>query len=77
MEIKLTGVSNLRSEWGDFNHDIIISNEDMEATGFVDLIIDDNPITVDITQLYVATKALYETYSIEQEKQIYQQQIKN
>ena len=77
MEIKLTGVSNLRSEWGDFNHDIIISNEDMEATGFADLIIDDNPITVDITQLYVATKALYETYSIEQENQIYQQQIKN
>jgi len=77
MEIKLIGVSNLRSEWGDFNHDIIISNEDMEATGFVDLIIDDNPITLDITQLYVATKALYETYSIEQENQIYQQQIKN
>ena len=77
MEIKLTGVSNLRSEYGDYDHDVILSNDSIESSGFVDIIIDDTPITLDITQLYVATKALYETYSMEQDNQIYQQQIRN
>ena len=77
MEIKLTGVSNLRSEYGDYDHDVILSNDLIESSGFVDIIIDDTPITLDITQLYVATKALYETYSMEQDNQIYQQQIRN
>ena len=77
MEIKLIGVSNLRSEYGEYDHDVILSNDSIESSGFVDIIIDDTPITLDITQLYVATKALYETYSMEQDNQIYQQQIRN
>ena len=39
MEIKLTGVSNLRSEYGDYDHDVILSNDLIESSGFVDIII--------------------------------------
>ena len=41
MEIKLIGVSNLRSEYGDYDHDVTLSNDLIESSGFVDIIIDD------------------------------------
>ena len=77
MEIKIIGESDEYNEQGNFDKDIILSNEHLSNLSYVELYIDDKVIQLDLTQLYVGTKALYEHYILEDQRNINISQLNN
>ncbi len=77
MEIKIIGESDEYNEQGNFDKDIILSNEHLSNLSYVELYIDDKVVQLDLTQLYVGTKALYEHYILEDQRNINISQLNN
>lgn len=77
MEIKIIGESDEYNEQGNFDKEIILSNEHLSNLSYVELYIDDKVVQLDLTQLYVGTKALYEHYILEDQRNINISQLNN
>ena len=77
MEIKIIGESDEYNEQGNFDKEIILSNDHLSNLSYVELYIDDKVIQLDLTQLYVGTKALYEHYILEDQRNINISQLNN
>jgi len=79
MEIKIVGDSDEFNSSGTFAKELILSNDGLNDTGFIDLYIESNgeAATFDLTQLYVAVKALYEKSVLEEEIMINYKQTLN
>ena len=77
MEIKIVGESDEYNEQGNFDKEIILSNEHLSNLSYVELYIDDKVVQLDLTQLYVGTKALYEHYILEDQRNINISQLNN
>jgi hypothetical protein len=77
MEIKIIGESDEYNDQGNFDKEIILSNDHLSNLSYVELYIDDKVIQLDLTQLYVGTKALYEHYILEDQRNINISQLNN
>jgi len=77
MEIKIIGESDEYNEQGNFDKEIILSNDHLSNLSYVELYIDDKVVQLDLTQLYVGTKALYEHYVLEDQRNINISQLNN
>ena len=79
MEIKIVGDSDEYNSSGTFAKELVLSNDGLSDTGLVDLYLESNgeASTFDLTQLYVAVKALYEKSIIEEEIMINYKQTLN
>ena len=77
MEIKIVGESDEYNEQGNFDKEIILSNDHLSNLSYVELYIDDKVVQLDLTQLYVGTKALYEHYILEDQRNINISQLNN
>ena len=77
MDIKIIGESDEYNEQGNFDKEIILSNEHLSNLSYVELYIDDKVVQLDLTQLYVGTKALYEHYILEDQRNINISQLNN
>ena len=77
MEIKIIGESDEYNEQGNFDKEIILSNDHLSNLSYVELYIDDKVVQLDLTQLYVGTKALYEHYILEDQRNINISQLNN
>ena len=65
------------NDQGNFDKEIILSNDHLSNLSYVELYIDDKVIQLDLTQLYVGTKALYEHYILEDQRNINISQLNN
>ena len=77
MQIKITGDSDEFNEQGNFDKEIIFSNDSLANLSYVELYVDDKVVALDLTQLYVATKAFYEQYVLTEQRNINIAQINN
>jgi len=77
MEIKIIGDSDEINAEGNFDKEIILSNDSLANLSYVELYVDDKVIALDLTQLYVATKAFYEQHILEEQRNINIAQINN
>jgi len=77
MEIKIIGDSDEINAEGNFDKQIILSNDSLANLSYVELYLDDKVIALDLTQLYVATKAFYEQHVLEEQRNINIAQINN
>ena len=77
MEIKIIGDSDEINEQGNFDKEIILSNDSLANLSYVELYVDDKVVALDLTQLYVATKAFYEQHILEEQRNINIAQINN
>lgn len=77
MEIKIIGDSDEINAEGNFDKQIILSNDSLANLSYVELYVDDKVIALDLTQLYVATKAFYEQHVLEEQRNINIAQINN
>jgi hypothetical protein len=77
MEIKIIGDSDEINAQGNFDKEIILSNDSLANLSYVELYVDDKVIALDLTQLYVATKAFYEQHILEEQRNINIAQINN
>ena len=59
MEIKIIGDADEINAQGNFDKEIILSNDSLANLSYVELYVDDKVVALDLTQLYVATKAFY------------------
>ena len=65
MEIKIIGDSDEINAQGNFDKEIILSNDSLANLSYVELYVDDKVVALDLTQLYVATKAFYEQHILD------------
>ncbi|HUW45725.1 MAG TPA: hypothetical protein VMW50_08010 [Dehalococcoidia bacterium] len=77
MEIKIIGDSDEINAQGNFDKEIILSNDSLANLSYVELYVDDKVVALDLTQLYVATKAFYEQHILEEQRNINIAQINN
>jgi hypothetical protein len=77
MEIKIIGDSDEINAQGNFDKEIILSNDSFANLSYVELYVDDKVVALDLTQLYVATKAFYEQHILEEQRNINIAQINN
>ena len=77
MEIKIIGDSDEINAQGNFDKEIVLSNDSLANLSYVELYVDDKVIALDLTQLYVATKAFYEQHILEEQRNINIAQINN
>ena len=77
MEIKIIGESDEYNEQGNFDKEIILSNEHLSNLSYVELYIDDKVVQLDLTQLYVGVKAFYEHYILVENREVRIAQINN
>ncbi len=79
MEIKIVGDSDEYNSTGTFAKELILSNDGLEDNGNIELFLESNGqgVTFDVTQLYVAVKALYEKSMLEEEIMINYKQTFN
>jgi hypothetical protein len=77
MEIKIIGDSDEINAQGNFDKEIILSNYSLANLSYVELYVDDKVVALDLTQLYVATKAFYEQHILEEQRNINIAQINN
>ncbi len=77
MEIKIIGDADEINAQGNFDKEIILSNDSLANLSYVELYVDDKVIALDLTQLYVATKAFYEQHILEEQRNINIAQINN
>jgi hypothetical protein len=77
MEIKIIGDSDEINAQGNFDKEIIFSNDSLANLSYVELYVDDKVVALDLTQLYVATKAFYEQHILEEQRNINIAQINN
>jgi len=77
MEIKIIGDADEINAQGNFDKEIIFSNDSLANLSYVELYVDDKVIALDLTQLYVATKAFYEQHILEEQRNINIAQINN
>jgi len=77
MEIKIIGDADEINAQGNFDKEIILSNDSLANLSYVELYVDDKVVALDLTQLYVATKAFYEQHILEEQRNINIAQINN
>ena len=77
MEIKITGDSDEFNEQGNFDKEIVLSNDSLSNLSYVELYIDDKVVALDLTQLYISVKAFYEQYILVEEREVKISQINN
>jgi hypothetical protein len=77
MEIKIIGDSDEINAQGNFDKEIILSNDSLANLSYVELYVDDKVIALDLTQLYVATKAFYEQHVLVEQRNINIAQMNN
>ena len=77
MEINIIGDSDEINAQGNFDKEIILSNDSLANLSYVELYVDDKVVALDLTQLYVATKAFYEQHILEEQRNINIAQINN
>ena len=77
MEIKITGDSDEFNEQGNFDKEIVLSNDSLANLSYVELYIDDKVVALDLTQLYVGVKAFYEQDILVENREVRIAQINN
>jgi len=77
MEIKIIGDSDEINAKGNFDKEIILSNDSLDNLSYVELYVDDKVVSLDLTQLYVATKAFYEQHVLTEQRNINIAQMNN